>query len=64
MSVLSLLCGIIALITYGVFFLPEVLGIILAFLGKKNGKMRGLAIVGLIVNLIAAAMAAVILVNV
>ena len=53
MAILSLICGIIGLCTCGLFALPQILGIVFAFLGKKQGKMRGIAKAGLICSIIA-----------
>lgn len=52
MAFLSLCCGIISLCTLGCFFIPEILGIIFAFNGKKQGVMRGKAKAGLICSII------------
>lgn len=52
MSVLSLICGIVALVTLGCWFIPEILGIVFACKGKKQGKMRGKAKGGLICSII------------
>lgn len=48
MAMLSLIFGIFSLCTLGCWFLPEILGIIFAFQGKKQGVMRGQAKAGLI----------------
>jgi len=53
MAVLSLLCGLGAVFTLGYFVVPEILGIVFACLGKKQGKMRGMAKAGLICSIIA-----------
>ena len=53
-AVLSLIMGIIALITGGVLIVPEVLGVIFGFQAKKDGKLIGKAIVGIILSSIAA----------
>lgn len=52
MATLSLICGIIALATFGGYFVPQILGIVFAFLGKKQGKMRRTAKVGLICSIV------------
>lgn len=52
MAILSLICGILSIITMGILFIPEILGIIFACLGKKQGKMRGQAIAGLICSIL------------
>lgn len=52
MAVLSLICGLFSLVTMGILFIPEILGIIFACFGKKQGKMRGQAKAGLICSLI------------
>lgn len=48
MAIVSLICGIISVCTFGFFIIPEILGIIFAFQGKQKGVMRGLAKAGLI----------------
>lgn len=48
MAKASLICGIIALCTLGSFFVPEILGIVFALQGKKQGIMLGQAKTGLI----------------
>ena len=52
MAILSLICGIIGLCSCGLFVIPDILGIVFAFLGKKKGKMRGLAKAGLICSIV------------
>lgn len=52
MAALSLVCGIVSLMTMGGLFVPEILGIVFACLGKKQGKMRGLAKAGFICSII------------
>lgn len=52
MAVASLIFGIISLCTFGCWFIPEILGIIFAFMGKKQGVMRGQAKAGLICSCI------------
>ncbi len=52
MAMLSLIFGIISLCTFGCFFIPEILGIIFAFNGKKQGVMRGQAKAGMICSCI------------
>lgn len=52
MGILSLIAGICSLMTLGCFVIPEVLGIVFALFGKKNGKMWGTAKVGLICSVI------------
>ena len=44
----SLICGIVSVCTFGSLIVPEVLGIIFAFQGQKQGVMRGMAKAGLI----------------
>ena len=48
MAVASLICGIVSVCTFGSLIVPEVLGIIFAFQGQKQGVMRGMAKAGLI----------------
>ncbi|MBQ8116937.1 MAG: DUF4190 domain-containing protein [Lachnospiraceae bacterium] len=43
MAVLSLVFGIIGLCTCGTLWIPQILGIVFGLLGKKQGKMRGMA---------------------
>ena len=52
MGILSLILGIISLGTFGVFLIPEILGIVFAFNGKKQGKMRGTSLAGLVCSII------------
>lgn len=52
MAILSLICGILSLVTMGAFFVPEIFGIVFACLGKKQGKMRGQAIAGLVCSIL------------
>lgn len=52
MALLSLICGILSLVTMGAYFVPEILGIVFACLGKKQGKMRGQAIAGLVCSIL------------
>lgn len=52
MGTLSLICGFIAIFTLGAAFLPEILGIIFALKGKKNGVMWGTAKAGLILSVL------------
>lgn len=52
MAVLSLAFGIISLCTFGVFIIPEIVGIVFAFKGKKQGIMRGMAKAGLVCSCI------------
>ena len=56
MAMLSLIFGIFSLCTLGCWFLPEILGIIFAFQGKKQGVMRGQAKAGLICSCISIVM--------
>lgn len=48
MAILSLIFGIFSLCTFGCWFIPEILGIVFAFQGKRQGVMRGQAKAGLI----------------
>ena len=52
MAVLSLIFGIVSIMTLGCFFIPEILGIVFAFLGKKQGKMLEMSKAGLICSVI------------
>lgn len=52
MAVASLVFGIISLCTFGCWFFPEILGIVFALMGKKQGVMRGQAKAGLICSCI------------
>lgn len=52
MSILSLIFGIVSIVTMGCFFIPEILGIVFAFLGKKQGKMLGMSKAGLVCSII------------
>ena len=52
MAILSLIFGIFSLCTFGCWFIPEILGIVFAFQGKKQGVMRGQAKAGLICSCI------------
>ena len=52
MALISLVFGIISLCTFGGFIFPEIIGIVCAFNGKKQGKMRGQAKAGLICSCI------------
>lgn len=52
MALLSLICGILSLATMGAYFVPEILGIVFACLSKKQGKMRGEAIAGLVCSIL------------
>ncbi len=53
MSVISLILGIVSLLTGGIFIVPEILGIVFAFKGKKAGKMRKGSIAGIILSALA-----------
>ena len=53
MAILSMICGIIGLCTCGLFAIPQILGIVFSFMGKKQGKMWGMAKAGLICSIIA-----------
>ncbi len=48
----SLIMGIISILTVGILFIPEVLGIIFAFVSKKGGSMIGKAKAGLICSIV------------
>lgn len=52
MAIASLICGLVALCTAGIFFVPEIGGVVFAFLGKKDGKMHVLAKIGLACSII------------
>lgn len=52
MAIASLVLGIVSLCTFGLFVIPEILGIVFAFLSEKQGKMLGEAKAGLICSII------------
>lgn len=52
MATAALIFGLFSLCTCGTFFFPEILGIVFALKGKKQGVMRGQAKVGLICSCI------------
>lgn len=56
-ATLSLIFGILALITGGGLIVPEILGIVFAKKGSKDGKMRKEAKVGFICSLVSIAVA-------
>lgn len=56
MAILSLICGIVAVCSGGAFFIPEILGIVFSLLGKKQGKMRKMSIVGMILSVVSIGM--------
>lgn len=56
MAVLALIFGIFSLCTLGCWFVPEILGIVFALQGKKQGVMRGQAKAGLICSCISIVM--------
>lgn len=45
MSILSLVCGIIALVSCVCWFVLEILGIVFAYFGKKQGKIMYIMII-------------------
>ena len=51
-AVASLIMGIISILTVGAFIVPEIFGIVFAFVSKKNSEMRGTAKAGLICSII------------
>lgn len=51
-AVISLVCGIVSLCTLGCFYIPEILGIIFSFRGKRDGKMLPKAKAGLICSIL------------
>lgn len=51
-AIASLVMGIISICTIGALFLPEVLGIVFAFVSKNGKPMRGLAKAGLICSIV------------
>lgn len=53
MSIMSLLFGILALITLGSLIIPQILGVVCACLGRKHRKFQGMAKAGLICSIIA-----------
>lgn len=52
MAILSLVMGILAICTLGALYIPEILGIIFAIHGKKQGVMRKQAKSGLICSIV------------
>lgn len=52
MSVLSLIMGIVAMVSLGALLVPEILGIVFAIKGKKQGQMRGAAKAGLVLSVL------------
>lgn len=57
MGIVSLCMGIIGFLTLGTLYLPEILGIILGILGRRDKTAKsGFATAGLILSLLAAAM--------
>ena len=52
MAIASLVLGIVSICSMGMFVVPEILGIVFAFLSKKQGKMSGKAKAGLICSII------------
>lgn len=52
MAVMSVIMGVIALVTLGCFVIPDILGIIFALNGKKQGQMLGMAKAGLVCSII------------
>lgn len=51
-SIVSLVCGIISICSMGLLIVPEILGIVFAFLSKKKKKMSGMAKAGLICSIV------------
>lgn len=56
MAILSLVFGIISLLSCGILIIPEILGIIFGMKGKENKNMSGMASAGLICSIIALVM--------
>ena len=52
MAIASLIFGIISICSLGAFIIPEILGIVFAFISKKGDKMKGTAKAGLICSII------------
>lgn len=52
MAVMSVIMGVIALATLGCFIIPDILGIVFALNGKKQGQMLGMAKAGLACSII------------
>lgn len=52
LAVVSLICGIISILTIGVLIVPEVLGIVFALVSKKGGEMQGTAKAGFICSIV------------
>lgn len=62
MATLSLIAGLGAIFTLGCFVIPEILGIVFALKGKKKGKMRKMAIAGLVLSIISSVIFVIVLV--
>jgi Predicted membrane-bound mannosyltransferase len=57
MGIVSFILGIISVMTFGVFFLPEILGIIFGILGRQDKtKKTGMATTGFVLSLLAVVM--------
>jgi len=55
MAIIALIAGILSIVTFGSFFLPQIVAIVCAVLSKKNnGKMSGIAKAGFITGIIGA----------
>lgn len=52
LAIVSLIMGILSILTIGAFIIPEILGIVFAFVSKKGGEMRGIAKAGLICSIV------------
>lgn len=57
LAVVALVAGILSIVTFGCFFIPQVVAIVCAILSKKNtGSMNGIAKAGFITGIIGAAL--------
>lgn len=61
-AVLSVIMGALSIISMGLFVVPEIVGIVFSVKGKKQGKMRKMAMWGLVLNIISVIIAILILV--
>lgn len=57
MGIASFILGLLGVLTFGVLYVPEILGIIFGILGRRDTtKKTGLATAGLVLSFLAAAM--------
>lgn len=52
LAIVSLICGIISILTIGTLIIPEVLGIVFALVSKKGREMQGIAKAGFICSVV------------